>query len=261
MFRKLPFAFCAFILAFAAAARPHARAEDAARDEYQHLVQDAASEYNRGNFAEARALFERVHALAPSARTLRGLGLCSFELRTYIRARNELRAALEDQRRPLTSEQREEVKALLERAERYIGLLVVHAVPASATMSLDGAAFSGSGEAEVGAHDLSLKAPGHHSLSVAINVDGTRPQTLELSLTPLELLPQPSAASPPFATPPPDKPEPSSSLFEHWWFWTAVGVVAAGAVTTAVLVSSKNKVEKPLPGDTGVVVGVLRVGP
>ena len=48
---------------------------------YQDVVREGIHEFTAGNFVEARTLFERAHALKPSARTFRGLGLISYELK------------------------------------------------------------------------------------------------------------------------------------------------------------------------------------
>ena len=66
--------------------------------EYQRLVRQAIAEYAEHNFAEARALFARAHALEPNARTLRGLGMTAFELRSYAEVYRVLTAAPERSR-------------------------------------------------------------------------------------------------------------------------------------------------------------------
>ncbi len=75
----------------------------------------------------------------------------------------------------------------------------------------------------------------------------------------LEPAPFPVAAPPP--APPLIAPEPAAGVEHHegsgitskWWFWAAVGVVAAGAITTgAVLVA------KPHPRDTTLPAGDFR---
>ncbi len=48
-------------------------------------------------------------------------------------------------------------------------------------------------------------------------------------------------------------------VYETWWFWTIIGVVAAGAVVTGVLLSSQGAEQQPLVmGDFGNVVFTLR---
>jgi len=46
-------------------------------------------------------------------------------------------------------------------------------------------------------------------------------------------------------------------LISKWWFWTAVGVVAASVVTGVAVASSGNSTGKPVPGSDGVVVLTL----
>ena len=54
------------------------------------LIGDAVAEYDAGHFQEARALFRQAHEKSPTARTLRGIGMCSFELRDYVEAARAL---------------------------------------------------------------------------------------------------------------------------------------------------------------------------
>src|SRR5262245_12806154 len=53
-------------------------------DSYEQLITRALTEFDARNFAEARALFLQAHALRPTARTLRGIGVTEFELRNYV---------------------------------------------------------------------------------------------------------------------------------------------------------------------------------
>src|SRR4029453_8230163 len=85
------------------------------------LIGDAVAEYDAGHFQEARALFRQAHEKQPTARTLRGIGMCSFELRDYVEATRALTASLREQRRPLTSEQKRHAEALLARAATLVG--------------------------------------------------------------------------------------------------------------------------------------------
>jgi hypothetical protein len=236
-------------------------------DAYSRVIQDALVEFDAGNYGEARALFEQAHVLKPSARTLRGMGMASFELKEYVRSEQELNAALIDLRQPLSDAQRKEALALLLRLEHYIGKLHVRTDPAKASVALDGVRVaSAEFKADLGRHELSVEAPGYRTLTRSVSVEGGKTQVLDLKLTSVD-----AEASPPppvspqqvsLATPPPAGTESDSaesgSVFETWWFWTVLGVVAAGGVTAAVILSSKSKTEPPVAGNTGPAIQVLK---
>lgn len=248
---------------------------------YQQVIRDALTEYEAGNWAEARALFEQAHTLRPSARTLRGLGMASFELRNYVRAESELSAALQDSRQPLTTAQRTELTAILQRIARYVGKLTIKVEPPEATVLLDGAPLSKTElDLDLGQHEISVSAPGHHSLNRNVMIEGGKHQTLELVLIPLDIKATDAARSASAASateaPPPSEavetesvpstaisadytlePRSDGSVFETWWFWTAVGVVAAGGIVTAVVVANGSEDEPLLAGDNGQVIQVL----
>jgi len=68
---------------------------------------------------------------------------------------------------------------------------------------------------------------------------------------------QPVAASSATGTPKDSAGKPS--ILTRWWFWTIVGVVAAGAITTGVLVAGggDTQTQDTLPPMSGVVVTTL----
>src|SRR3954467_9851662 len=102
------------------------------------LIGDAVAEYDAGHFQEARALFRQAHERQPTARTLRGIGMCSFELRDYVEATRSLTASLRETRRPLTSEQKRHAELLLARAHTFVGRFTVKIKPATASLFVDG---------------------------------------------------------------------------------------------------------------------------
>jgi len=96
-----------------------AEAEDAEAvppPEYDARVREALQESAAGHWAEARAAFRQAHEAFPNARTERGMGMVSFEMRDYVDSVRHLRRALDNPVRPLTETQRTEVQALLDRA-------------------------------------------------------------------------------------------------------------------------------------------------
>ncbi|HKU41958.1 MAG TPA: tetratricopeptide repeat protein, partial [Polyangiales bacterium] len=144
-----------------AAAQGRGSGEDA---EYRSVIEEALAEFNRGNWEEAAALFERAHRLNPSARTLRGMGLTAYEARRYVDATRHLSEALTETRRPLTPQQREEVTQTLDRARRFIAHLRLRIGPASARVTINGR------EAEPDAKGDVATDPG--LLDVEISADG-----------------------------------------------------------------------------------------
>ncbi|MCZ7679746.1 MAG: sigma 54-interacting transcriptional regulator [Sandaracinaceae bacterium] len=76
-----------------------ARAQDG-EAQYRALIEEAVVEFDAGRFPEARSLFLRAHDLAPNARTLRGVGMASFEMRDYVEAYRALSSSLDETVRP-----------------------------------------------------------------------------------------------------------------------------------------------------------------
>lgn len=116
----LPYCLLVLVLALPAQsmAEPRAPSAQAAASEYLSVVQAAVDAYNEHRLLDARASFERAHALKPSARTWHGLGLCSFELGYFEQAAVELQTALDDTRGPLVGDVREEAVAMVRSAQQ-----------------------------------------------------------------------------------------------------------------------------------------------
>lgn len=123
-----------------AAAQPKDIAPEAAptdNPEYDRLLKEALNEFQLGNWTEARSLFERAHEIKPSARTLRAIGLAAFEEKSYAAAAAYLTAALSDQRRPLTDEQRAEAEYALKRSLDYVAQYELDVLPEDARVRVD----------------------------------------------------------------------------------------------------------------------------
>jgi len=187
-------AFLAFLIGASAAAT--ARAADEDSTPISVLIGDAVAEYEAGHYQEARALFRQAHEKSPTARTLRGIGMASFELRDYVEATRALTGSLRDTRRPLTAEQKRHAEALLARAHTFVGRFTMKLKPAGASLFVDGH------PAELEPEGILLLAFGRHQLSLRcstcapaekdeeINVAGGERREIELALAPA---PPPSA--------------------------------------------------------------------
>jgi tetratricopeptide (TPR) repeat protein len=234
-----------------------AAAEDRTQT-YDQSIQDAIREFDAGNYQEARALFERAHAERPSARTSRALGFCSFELHQYVQALRELEEALRDHRHALTEPQRAEANATLAKARSFIGLVTLVTEPAQAEVLIDGrAADERLLRLDPGEHVIVASAPGFRARELTVTVMSGSEQTLQLPLVPLELAPARAASTSDMTRL--DPPPSAAPVTERWWFWTAIGAVAAGAaVATAVALGhQESKVDG---GSSGVVLESLRRG-
>lgn len=108
--------------------------------EYLAVVDLALIEYQGGRWAEANVLFARAHALFPNARTLRGMGMCAFEMRDYVTAIVAIDQSLVHEVRPLEPQQRVELERTLAQSLEFVGRLALVVEPADASITIDGIA-------------------------------------------------------------------------------------------------------------------------
>lgn len=158
------------------------RAQD--DDEYRRVITEALAEFDGHNFAEALALFRRAHALRPSARTLRGLGQVSFELRHYVDAVNYFREALASTVNPLTDAQRTESTNLMTRAEAFVGRYRITTTPEGAAITVDGNEATNEIVLDIGAHVVAASLSGYVTSTRTVNVIGGEDTTLAFVLEP-----------------------------------------------------------------------------
>jgi tetratricopeptide (TPR) repeat protein len=224
--------------------------------EYRSTIREALAEYHAKNFPEARALFAEAHRLMPNARTLRGLGMTAFELRSYRESIGFLEEALAAREKPLEGALRNETERLLKRAERFVGRLQLLLTPAETRVLLDGNLVERrEGEAlilEIGSHSLEFQAEGYAPETRTIQVNGRDNETWSVALTPLPPPPPPVVATPreaaeqapedAVALPSDDAAtrsrEPAERpLRKNPWLWTGVGAAVVIGVVTGVAVA------------------------
>jgi len=216
---------------------------------YDHVIDQAVAEFGSSHWAEARALFLQGHGMFPNARTLRGIGMTSYELRDYPEAVRALDDALASTVRPLTDEQRTQVTELRERAAAFVGRYEVPAAPQGARLYVDGEHVTiddawpvGPGHVllGIGEHQVAIRLDDGRSSTARVVVRGHTEGALDIDLGPL----QPHAAvdappSPPPVAPPPSydvPPAPPSSGVDAAP-WVVLGVGLAVAIGGVVLVA------------------------
>jgi len=217
-----------------AQAQPAPAAENRT-SERERAVADGLQQFGRKQYAAARASFARAHALQPSARTLRVLGMTDFALDDFTLAREELDAALTSRVEPLTAAQRSEVEELLGWMQSNLGKVQLILQPLAAQASIDDRAAD---RPEIwlvpGEHRLRVTAPGHIPLERSFTLAlGSEPLPLHVRLAPALSAPDlPLTAATPAR----------SSL----WIWLGSGglaCLAASGVLLGVGLSESHKVE------------------
>jgi tetratricopeptide (TPR) repeat protein len=243
-------ALCSFVLTLSighAAAQADASALPAG---YATTIDEAVEEATRGNFAEARALFARAHALYPNARTLRGLGMMAYELRLYGESISYYEQALLSRERPLDGALRADAEDQMERARRFVAELKLALTPPGARMSVDGRPIELSASAQVrldpGPHTLLFDAPGYRSETRSLDVRGGESLlwTISLPLASTQLgEPKPEVANDDASGRRQDTPP--KRLYRNPWLWVGVAL-AAGALATGLGVGLTKHSKKSL---------------
>ena len=135
--------------------------------DYLAAIQHALAEHDLGNWEEAKVFFTRAHELNPNARTLRGLGLSSYELRSYVEAIRYFQQALESAERPLTDKLRSQVQDLLGRSRSFIAHYQLIVEPADARITVNGQPSVFDERArlllDAGPHEITVESPGYES--------------------------------------------------------------------------------------------------
>ncbi|MET0344281.1 MAG: tetratricopeptide repeat protein [Polyangiales bacterium] len=203
--------------------------------EYCTVIAEAVRQRNAQRFVEARALFERAHQLAPSARTARGLGDVSLALGRPREAIAYLQEALDSTVKPLTPPLRAEVMQLVARARGLVATLDLSLSPAQAHAFLDGEPLVHPPPVALldpGPHTLEVRADGHRSDRRAFDAAAGDRFVWTIRLEPV--LPQAAAPIPREVQPVPvDRPRPRSTRPARWLLPTGAVLVGVGAVAIA----------------------------
>jgi tetratricopeptide (TPR) repeat protein len=233
---RLALGLSVLVAANQAFAAPAAGAPDPGEtSQYRAMLEEAVAEYDAHRYEEARALFRRAHEISPNARTLRGIGMASFELREYIEALRSLEASLVDQRRALTATQKTQVEALIERTRAFVGRFFLKLSPKETLVRVDGAPATiesdGSLLLSFGRHALTAEAPASISETREVNVIGGERQELKFALRPEPTPPvsvKPGSGAGAGANPARGGETTTSSGAAYWF--AGAGALAAGAI-------------------------------
>jgi tetratricopeptide (TPR) repeat protein len=219
---------------------------------YQDAVELGFREFELHNYPEARVRFLEAERLYPNARISRALGMVEYETRNYSQAVVHLARALTLQVRPLVTPERGETEQLLALAQGYLARYRILTQPADARLQLNGSPVTLNADhslvLQLGDYVLEATAANYWPLKRELHVVGQVDQTIELQLRPL----------------PPAVGRESSPVYASPWFWTGVGVIAAGAAVALVFAlqpASKTVVDPAITTERspGVVISALGV--
>jgi hypothetical protein len=221
---------------------------------YDEASSQGVRAFAAGRYLEARGHFTDAHRIWPTARSLRALGHCEYELRNYAVAVGLLEQSLASHERPLDEVQRAESEELLQRARGYVANFKITTVPENSHVTIDGLPIAPTRAGvllPVGLHFVEVSADGYHTRRRELEIQGTVDQQIVVELLPKD---------PVYTGPGPIRAD--QPLRRKWWFWTGVGgVVTACLITGLVLALRDPDVRSPSGGNSGVVIQVPPVPP
>ncbi len=174
-------AVCAAALSGVLLLSASARAGDVPR-EYRKLADEGMAEFNRGNAREALALLARAYEIYPSARALRAIAKCHFELKHYTQAIKSLDQALASQTDALPKELLEDARALRERSLGFTAVVNLRVTPPASAVFIDGSEATSGARFDIGEHEARASYAGYDDLRTRFELSSPEPYDLRLTL-------------------------------------------------------------------------------
>jgi tetratricopeptide (TPR) repeat protein len=230
-----------------------ALAAEATQAEVKAKLKEAQKAYDLTHFDEALSLFSEAYELKPLPGILFNIAQCHRHLSNWERAAffyrrylslsptkprnaaeaNSLLAEMEQEQ--AAAEKRKEEAELAERQKRELALARLHGAPGS----------------EAGTPPTTTGNPADWATPPPPPPTGEAQQAAATAAT-QKAVTEVTVATPAGGLQPSGEVErhatTSDSLLTKWWFWTGVGVVAAGIATTAYVLSAPKPQNGSLPG-------------
>lgn len=220
------FAALALALAFVATAA-RAQSPEEVQIARQTAVEGLAA-YKASDYERAKRLFEQARALYPSGQILRMHGYTLVGLKEWLRAIDEMEAALTTTVAPLNEADRKDVEEQIARAMTNVGRVTPTSKLVAAEIAVDGGPPRALPLDKPlvllpGKHTLVATSPSHPEVSREIEVEAG--QNIEVAVDPEE----PKAPTPAATVAPAPQPEPDARPRTAWFpHQQTVGFVAAG---------------------------------
>jgi hypothetical protein len=232
-------------------------AEGKPQDPVEGLVDQGVELRRQGRDKDALTVFLTAQRIKDTPKVTAQIGLAEQALGLWLSSESHLETALAAARDAWIDANRKTIEAALHVVEGHIGKVDVWGSPAGAEILFDGQLVGHLPlETPIRVAQarliLEVRSPGYLPLSRIVDV-----RLGELSREAVELrastsagnLVQTSPTSSAAHLPPSSEASDSTSFYRHWWFWTTVGVLVAGAAATALALRSRRG-DSSCPGDT-----------
>lgn len=258
------------VAAMLASSTATAQGVPSARESYEL----GTRELEAHRYATAVEALETSYRLDPVPVVLFNLGLAHQGV-GHLRAAIDAFERYAAQARDVPPARAEALRQRVEQLRAALCTLAFEGASTSARLLVDGREepiVDGVARVDPGEHVVELRAAGRATMRQTMHLaPGTR-EVLRLELAPEpapRVEPAASPAPPPVPTvvapradvptPHPRAPAPSPSITSRWWFWTAIGAVAVGALVAGLAVGLPHT-EAPLSG-TSVDIETLTLRP
>jgi hypothetical protein len=231
--------------------QPGVRAEDA-----DTLLRQGVKLRKENKDREAFELFQRAVGIQKTPRALGQLGLCEQALGLWAKAESHIKEALDAAGDPWIKKNRSTLEESMRAIDAHLGSLEIWGDPADAEVLFDGrpvGALPATGpiRVEIGQITVTVRAKGYADTIRTIDLkagDSLRENVILIAAAPAPITPPVALVAPaPTATEqtPSLVAQPGSTageasdrpVYARWWFWTAIGAVAAGGIAAAILLS------------------------
>lgn len=231
--------------------QPGVRAEDA-----DALLRQGVELRKEGKDREAFELFQRAVSIQKTPRALGQLGLCEQALGLWPNAESHLKEALAAAGDPWTKKNRSTLEESVRAIDAHLGSLEIWGDPADAEVLFNGRPVgalpaTGPVRVEIGQVNVTVRAKGYADTTRTVDIKAG--DSLRENVTLVATARAPNTSPMALVAPPPTTTEQTPSLvaqpgategeasdrpvYARWWFWTAIGAVAAGGIVAAVLLS------------------------
>lgn len=208
----------------------------------QSLIEQGLRLRRDGHPEEALELFQKAHALAPSARTFGQMGLVEASLQRWVDGETHLSVSLANPDDPWVVKNRAFLDAALSECQRHVGDLTVTG-PAGAEVSAAGKLLGTLPAVPTlrfaeGAVTIVATAAGFQSWEKTVVIRAGARTALSIAMTPIvPAVPKPASAPPPdglTATSPTvssaiSRPAASGTAGRGWHGWGGITLAAVGA--------------------------------